>query len=89
VNPTAPVPAAPGLRVAAPRDGDRRPRDGDAQAFRRALQEKQQQQQEQKPAPGAAPAAEPPAPSASALKAGTPGSRRDQSVTARHVDVVA
>jgi len=83
VNPTAPVPAAHGLRVAAPRDGDRRPRDADAQAFRRALQ----QQEQQKPPQGSAPAAEPPAPSA--LKAGRPASRRDQGVTARHVDVVA
>jgi hypothetical protein len=87
VNPTAPVPPAHGLRVAAPRDGDRRPRDADAQAFRRALQQKQQEQPkpQQKGPPGAAP--EPPTPSA--LKAGAPASRRDQGVTARHVDVVA
>jgi hypothetical protein len=85
VNPTAPVPAANALRVAAPRDGDRRPRDADAQAFRRALQQKNQQQQ--KPPPGTTPAPEPPTPSA--LKAGTPASRRDPGVTARHVDVVA
>jgi hypothetical protein len=88
VNPTAPVPAAYALRVAAPRDGDRRPRDADAQAFRRALQQqRQQEQQEQKPPQGTAPAPEPPTPSA--LKAGTPASRRDPGVTARHVDVVA
>ena len=85
MNPTAPVPPAHGLRVAAARDGDRRPRDADAQAFRRALQQKQQEQQ--KPPQGRAPAPEPPTPSA--LKAGTPASRRDQGVTARHVDVVA
>ncbi len=95
MNPAQAVTPTTLVRIAR-QNGEQKRRDPQADLFRRALQEHAEQEQGgergagQTGGPPAAPSrAAAPTPTARALQRQLPGSRRDRSTLARHVDVLA